>query len=108
MNARVLASCCLLIAATAVAADERMTKDEVSRLEAACESAREARLAPLREAEIRKCKAEPRNEPAWCERYWADYGNATRRPNGTMTPRMFDDLPQCVQAEAARIQLATQ
>lgn len=108
MNARVLATCCLLVTATTVAADERMTKDEVTRLEAACEAAREARIKPLREAEIRKCQADARNDPAWCVRFWADYGNATRLPDGTMSPRMFDDLPQCTQAEAARIQLATQ
>lgn len=108
MNARAHAACWLLIAAAAVAADGRMTKDEVTRLEAACEAAREARLKPLREAEIRKCQADPRNDPAWCGRYWADYGNARPRPNGTMSPRMFDDLPQCMQAEAARIRLATQ
>lgn len=105
---RAVASCWLLIATVVAGAEERMTREEVSRLEAACEAAREARLKPLREAEIRKCKAEPRNDPAWCDRFWADYGNATRRPNGTMTPRMFDDLPQCAQAEAARVQLATQ
>ena len=57
MNARALATCWLLAAAMAVAAEERMTKEEVSRLEAACEAAREARIKPLREAEIRQCKS---------------------------------------------------
>jgi hypothetical protein len=43
-----------------------------------------------------------RNDPAYCERYWKDYGNAMRSSNGTMTPRMFDDLPDCVAAYKAR------
>lgn len=75
---------------------------DVAKLEADCEQEREANIKPLREAEIAKCKASERNDPAYCERYWKDYGNATRRPDGTMTPRMFDDLPVCVAAYEAR------
>ena len=56
------------------------------------------RIRPLREAEIEKCKADETKAPAWCERFYKDYGNATRGPEGKYTPRMFDDLPPCVQA----------
>lgn len=80
---------------------------EVAKLEAECEQQREAKIKPLREAEIARCKASERNDPAYCERYWRDYGNAVRRPNGTMTPRMFDDLPVCVAAYEARKALAS-
>jgi hypothetical protein len=79
---------------------------EVAALESQCEAAREAKIKPLRDAEIAKCKATGRDDPAYCERYWSDYGNATRRPNGTMRPRMFDDLPICVSAQQARQALA--
>lgn len=75
---------------------------DVEALEAQCEQEREARIAPLREMEIARCKADPHNDPGYCERYWRDYGNAVRHPNGTMSPRMFDDLPICVQAFEAR------
>jgi hypothetical protein len=56
--------------------------------------------------EIARCKADAHNDPAYCERYWKDYGNAVRRPDGTMTPRMFDDLPACVAAFKARRDLS--
>jgi hypothetical protein len=72
-----------------------MTLDE---LDARCDRAREAKIAPLREAEIEKCKAGRRNDPAWCERFNATFGDAIRTANGTMGPRMFDDLPECVDA----------
>jgi hypothetical protein len=75
---------------------------QVAALEAQCEAAREAKIKPLRDGEIAKCKASHRDDPAYCERYWSDYGNAKRLPNGTMSQRMFDDLPECVSAAQAR------
>jgi hypothetical protein len=75
---------------------------DVAALEAQCEKEREQRIKPLREMEIAKCNSHRYNEPGYCERYWKDYGNAMRSSNGTMTPRMFDDLPICVEAFKAR------
>ena len=75
---------------------------EVAALESQCAAAREAKIKPLRDAEIAKCKATRPDDPAYCERYWSDYGNAKRLANGTMSPRMFDDLPSCVSADQAR------
>ena len=89
----------LLGTSGAVVADQA---SEVASLESQCAVAREAKIKPLREAEIAKCKASRPDDPAYCERYWSDYGNAKRLPNGTMSPRMFDDLPICVQATQAR------
>ena len=63
-----------------------------------CEEMREARIAPLREAEIEKCIAEKTMEPAKCESYYKDYGNATRGAGGKYTERMFNDLGPCVKA----------
>jgi hypothetical protein len=95
----IAAALILLTPPAAVFAD---SKSDVEALEAQCEREREARIKPLREMEIAKCKADPHNDPAYCERYWRDYGNAVRHPNGTMSPRMFDDLPVCVAAFEAR------
>lgn len=86
----------------AIAAD---AESEVAALEQQCEAAREAKLKPLRDAEIARCKAEQGKDPAYCERYWSDYGAATRRSNGTVKPRLFDDLPECVRAFEARRKL---
>lgn len=97
-----------LCVASCVAFGADVTDEQVQALEAKCENAREARLKPLREAEIERCKAGKRNDPAYCERFYSDLGNATRRPNGTMTPRMFDDLPECVAAADARLRLANE
>lgn len=74
----------------------------VAAMEAKCEAVREAHIKPLRDAEVAKCQANARNDPDYCVRYWSDYGNAHRLPNGTMSARMFDDLPECVAAVAAR------
>jgi hypothetical protein len=77
-------------------------ESDVVALEAQCEAEREARIKPLREMEIAKCKADPNNEAAYCERFWRDYGNAVRTASGGMVPRMFGDLPVCVAAFKAR------
>ncbi len=71
-------------------------------LQTRCEQARETRIAPLRQAEIDRCKSEGRKDPERCESYWRDYGDAYRNHYGRMTPRMFNDLPECVAAEQAR------
>ncbi|MGC1522024.1 MAG: hypothetical protein WA803_10840, partial [Steroidobacteraceae bacterium] len=96
-----------LIAAALIclAPSARVFADQLQRveaLEAQCEQEREARIKPLRELEIAKCKADKDNDPAYCERFWKDYGNPTRIARGGMTPRMFDDLPVCQAAFAAR------
>lgn len=71
-------------------------------LDARCETAREKLIAPLREAEINRCKAEPRTDPASCERVNADFGAAVRTVNGGFTPRMFHDIPPCLDAHNER------
>jgi hypothetical protein len=91
----------VLMSALPACADERRER-EWRRLEAQCEAAREAALAPLRAARIAECRADRRNEPAFCERYWRDLGNGTRTRDGRWLPRLFDDLPECVAAREAR------
>ena len=70
---------------------------DVAALEAKCAQDREAKIKPLREAQIAKCKADAANDPEHCEHFFSDYGNGGRR-----TPRLFDDLPSCVAAAKAR------
>ena len=90
-------------APTIVFADQA---SDVAALEAKCESDREAKIKPLRDAEIAKCKADQNNDPEYCYRYWKDYGNAMRGANGGTIPRMFWDMPICVAAFKARRALA--
>jgi len=85
----------ILLCAPALLMAQQATVEE---LERSCEESREAQLAPLREVEIEKCKAEKAMEPARCESYYKDYGNATRGAGGKYTERMFNDLPPCVKA----------
>jgi hypothetical protein len=94
-----IAALLCLFTSSAVIADQA---DVVAALESQCAAAREAQIKPLREAEVAKCKAARPNDPEYCERYWSDYGNAKRLPNGTMSPRMFDNLPICISAAQAR------
>lgn len=76
-----------------------MSLDE---LDARCEAAREELLKPLREETIAKCKSGGRSDPVACERMHADFGVAVRNANGTLTPRMFDDIPPCEDARNER------
>jgi hypothetical protein len=93
----------LIFASPLPAADPRAQAEQMDRQ---CEAAREARIKPRREMEIAKCKTEQGKDPGYCERFWSDYGNAVRQPNGKMRPRLFDDLPECVAAREAWRKLA--
>jgi hypothetical protein len=95
----------LMMAMIVVSGVANADEAAVKALENKCEEAREVLLKPLREAEIARCKSKPESDPAYCERYWRNYGNATLISNGTMGPRMFFDLPECVAAEEARHKL---
>ena len=75
-----------------------ITTMSIADLNSRCDKARENMIAPLREAEIAKCKQDKREDPARCERFNADYGEGGRTVSGSIRPRMFDDLPECVEA----------
>ncbi|HEX7116405.1 MAG TPA: hypothetical protein VF193_14870 [Steroidobacter sp.] len=98
----------LASAASTHAADDELNEETVKALEAKCEEAREAKIKPLRDAEIQKCIVEQRKDPDYCRRYWRDYGAAVRLPDGKIRPRLFDDLPECVAAFEARRKLNLQ
>jgi hypothetical protein len=80
------------------AATMDITKMSLADLERRCEAARQKKIAPLKAAEITKCVQEGTGDQNWCETFWADYGAPTRRASGGMTPPMFHDLPECVDA----------
>jgi type IV secretory pathway VirB10-like protein len=87
-------------AATPSRSIAEMSLEELDRR---CEQAREQKIAPLRDAEIARCKAEERpNDPDWCERFYADFGAGGRTVSGGFRPRLFGDLPECVEAEQER------
>ncbi len=71
-------------------------------LDRRCEDAREVKIAPLREAEIAKCKKQDPDYPARCERFYADYGDGGRTVSGGFRPSMFHDLPECIEADQER------
>jgi len=73
-----------------------MSRAELNRR---CEEEREKRIAPLRKAEIAKCIKQDGKDPAYCQRFFASYGSAGRTIHGTFRPRMFHDLPECIEAE---------
>ena len=89
-----------LVLATGVARagdDDRVARQ--AELDAACEAAREAKLAPLRAQFVEECVAkEQRPDRAACERYYADYGSRS----GDRAP-LFYDLPECVAAHNFRL-----
>lgn len=70
-------------------------------LDMACEEAREIKLKPLREEKINECKADKKNDPKWCDQFWADFGDGGRT-GPRIRQRLFNDLAECVKAEKAR------
>ena len=82
----------LLLANPALAKESR--EDKQARLDAACEVAREKKLAPMRKGFVEECVAnKEKPSRADCERFYADYGGRM----GGRAP-LFYDLPECVTA----------
>jgi hypothetical protein len=75
-----------------------ITEMSLADLDRRCEDVRDERIAPLREAEIAKCIQTETGDQAWCETFWADYGDPRRTVSGVLIPRLFHDLPECVEA----------
>ena len=67
-------------------------------LDRRCEDVRGKKIAPLRKAEIANCIQTETGDQAWCETFWADYGDSRRTASGMITPRLFHDIPECVEA----------
>ena len=75
-----------------------ITEMSLADLDRRCEDAREERIAPLREDEIVECVRTETGDQAWCETFWADYGDPRRTVSGALIPRLFHDLPECTEA----------
>ncbi len=88
----VLSLACMSLFLGTAAAGNREAKQ--AELDAACEQAREAKLAPLREQYIEECvKNKEQPDRKSCEVFYADYG----AQSGHRAP-LFYDLPECVKA----------
>jgi len=75
-----------------LAAASAATQADIEQLDAACETAREAKLAPERAAFVDECVAGGRKHDE-CVRFYADHGQ--RAGN---RPPLYLDLPECVEA----------
>lgn len=81
----------IILFATSVYADDMKMKQQ--ELDAACEAARQEKLAPLREKYIEKCVEEQGKDREYCTRFYRDYGERSGD-----RPAFFYDLPECVEA----------
>ena len=85
----------LLIIVPGLAAAAHAGEDSLQELQDRCETAREARLAPERQALIQTCIQEQKKSPEKCERFYADYGAGGRAAGGGARVRLYNDLPEC-------------
>jgi len=92
-NLRIAFLCVVVLSlANGVAGEiDRVTKQKG--LDKACEVTREKKLAPLRRRYIEECVEQQKQDRAYCERFYNDYG----AQSGKRAP-LFYDLPECVAA----------
>mgnify|MGYP001814665847 CR=1 FL=1 len=87
MKTIVVISSLMLLVSTCALAEDQAT------LDAACEQAREAQLAPMREQMTADCIAEGKMDKKQCE---AEYANHSGRTGNRQLP--YYDLPECEKA----------
>ncbi len=69
-------------------------EEKQSRLDTACESGRQKKLAPLREELVEECVArKQRSSREDCEQFHENYGARSGQ-----RPALFYDLPECMEA----------
>ena len=73
---------------------------DIANLKAACEAAREQKLAPEREALIKECIDKGKEEDH-CKRYYSDYGAGGRTAAGGARGPKYFDLPECQELDRA-------
>lgn len=92
--ATLLALTVFLFASTDIAGSDKDRAARQAQLDAACEAAREQKLAPIRRQFVEQCVADGQfDSREECETYYADYG----AQSGHRAP-LFYDLPPCVEA----------
>jgi len=72
-----------------------MSRMSVTQLEALCEAARQKRLVPEREKLVANCVRGGKSRD-YCERYFADWGDAQRVSPTMVRPALYYDLPECL------------
>lgn len=92
----------LLFSYQAAAQSAGSSKASVQELEQRCYDARQAKLAPEREQLVQQCVKDG-GIADYCERYWRDYGDGGVTLYGNRRRGKYFDLPECQQAEQARI-----
>ena len=69
--------------------------DKQQQLDAQCEAAREAKLAPEREQLIQECPAQFDKSLDDCRHFYRDYGAALMRQGEIVRAPLYYDLPAC-------------
>lgn len=69
--------------------------DKQQQLDAQCEAAREAKLAPEREQLIQECPAQFDKSLDECRHFYRDYGAALMRQGEIVRAPLYYDLPAC-------------
>lgn len=74
-------------------------RDQQQQLDAACEAAREIKLAPERQAYIEECVSEWGRTREYCTHFYRDYGDTLYREDGEIQRyALYYDLPECEKA----------
>ncbi len=75
--------------------EKEMYRMSVEQLKALCEAAREKHLAPERRKLVSECVQKGKSRD-YCERYFADWGDARRLSRATVRSALYYDLPECL------------
>ncbi|WP_456405630.1 hypothetical protein [Thiolapillus sp.] len=85
----------LIVFAAGLVGGSIAAEPSLQELKNRCEAAREARLAPEREALIQACIEEKKKSAEQCQRFYADYGAGGRTAAGAGRVRKYNNLPEC-------------
>lgn len=87
---------------TTYASSSDHERESIKKLDDICLEVRTEKLKVVQQEKIETCVNVDKKERSYCERYFKDYGWGSTTASGNRNARLFDQIPECIEAFNAR------
>lgn len=92
----------LITTVTAYASSSEDERERIKELDEICIQVRSEKIKEAQKEKIELCVNVDNLERAYCERYFKGYGWGSKTASGNRNVRLFDQIPECIEAFNAR------
>ena len=84
------------------ASSAKEERERIKKLDDRSLQVRTEKIKTVQQQKIETCVKVDKQDRAYCERFFRDYGWGSRTSSGNRNVRLFDQIPECVEAFEAR------